>query len=189
MSASAISASEALEKLKQGNQKFVDAKINDSDVSLALREKLVKDGQNPFAVVISCSDSRVIPEDMFMCGLGDIFTVRVAGNIIDKTQAASVAYAVCHLGCNLVVLVGHTHCGAVGAAVAGNDESALKPLLDKIKASAGASSDETEVCKLNVKSGIETICAVDELSEKLNNNELKVVGAIYNTDSGKVDFI
>lgn len=187
MATDLISAEEALSILKKNNEKYVSLNSNPADISLQLRQNLVDNGQHPFAVVVSCSDSRVVPEDMFLCGLGDIFTVRVAGNVIGDTQLASIVYAAHHLGSKLVVVLGHTHCGAVGAALENANEDALAPLLDNIKNAIKGESDEFMACKLNVLDGIKRIDSAAEIKE-LKEHGLQVVGAIYNTDSGRVDF-
>jgi carbonic anhydrase len=110
---------EPLEKLRYGNEQFAKGKLVPQRVDEPTRRKLETEGQHPFAVVISCSDSRVPPELIFNRGLGDLFVVRVAGNIVNEENLASIEYAVEHLHTPLVVVLGHTHCGAVKAAVAG----------------------------------------------------------------------
>ena len=85
-----LSAAEALEKLKQGNERYLDATSNPGDVSLLLRKKTCEEGQAPYAVVITCSDSIVIPESIFSAGIGELFVIRVAGNVIDKHQLGSI---------------------------------------------------------------------------------------------------
>ena len=102
-----LSASEALEKLKAGNQRYLSATANPGDVSPKIRHKTCTEGQEPYAIVITCSDSRVIPESVFSAGIGELFVIRVAGNVMDKHQLGSVEYAADHLGCNLVVVLGH----------------------------------------------------------------------------------
>ena len=95
-----LSASEALEKLKAGNQRYLSATANPGDVSPKIRHKTCTEGQEPYAIVITCSDSRVIPESIFSAGIGELFVIRVAGNVMDKHQLGSVEYAADHLGCN-----------------------------------------------------------------------------------------
>ena len=110
-----VSAEVALERLKSGNEKYRNAKSCCGDASPEIRTLTSKNGQKPYAVIIACSDSRVIPEFIFSAGIGDLFVIRVAGNVIDNHQLGSIEYAVEHLGCRLVVVLGHTLCGAVGA--------------------------------------------------------------------------
>ena len=121
-----LPALEALAKLKEGNTRYLDATSNPGDVSVALRKKTCDEGQAPYAIVITCSDSRVIPESIFTAGIGELFTIRVAGNVMDHHQLGSVEYAADHLGTNLVVVLGHTHCGAVGATITSNPSGFVK---------------------------------------------------------------
>ena len=110
-----LSADEALERLREGNARYLNANQAQGDVSPALRQSTFREGQRPYAIVLACSDSRVIPEAIFSAGIGDLFVIRVAGNVVDKHQLGSIEYAEDHLGCNLVVVLGHTCCGAVDA--------------------------------------------------------------------------
>ncbi len=104
-----ISAKEAIERLKAGNEKYVKLSENTGDVSSEIRIETATNGQKPYAIVVACSDSRVIPETMFCSGIGDLFVIRVAGNVIDDHQLGSIEYAESHLGCRLVLVLGHTH--------------------------------------------------------------------------------
>ena len=128
-----LSAEEALLKLQQGNEKYLNASVNPGDVSPAIRKDTCENGQFPYAVVITCSDSRVIPESIFSAGIGELFTIRVAGNVVKDFEPGSVEYAVDHLGSNLVVVLGHTNCGVVGAAIGGGAEGFIKTSTDEIK--------------------------------------------------------
>ena len=112
-----ISADEALMRLREGNARYLQAENAAGDVSPALRRTTFEHGQHPYAIVLACSDSRVIPEAIFSAGIGELFVIRVAGNVVDNHQLGSIEYAEDHLGCNLVVVLGHTACGAVDAAL------------------------------------------------------------------------
>ena len=107
-----LSAAQALEKLKEGNRMYVENEKSYPDVSLSKRRETALHGQQPYAVIISCSDSRVIPESIFHAGIGELFDIRVAGNVMDDHQLGSVEYAATHLGVKLIVVLGHDHCGA-----------------------------------------------------------------------------
>ncbi len=96
-----LSADEALLKLQQGNEKYLNASANPGDVSPAIRKDTCENGQHPYATVITCSDSRVIPESIFSAGIGELFTIRVAGNVVNNFEIGSVEYAADHLGTNL----------------------------------------------------------------------------------------
>ena len=138
-----VTAAEALEKLKEGNQRYLDAKTNPGDISANIRKKTCDEGQLPYAIVITCSDSRVIPESIFSAGIGELFVIRVAGNVMDKHQLGSVEYAAGHLGSPLVVVLGHSHCGAVGAALSSEPGGFVKSITDEIRKAIGDEKDET----------------------------------------------
>ena len=113
-------ADEALTSLKAGNERFVADKLDGKLQDSSRREELTA-GQAPYAIILSCADSRVVPEFTFDTGLGELFVLRVAGNVANTSTIASIEYAVAHLGCNLIVVLGHQSCGAVTAALAGGD--------------------------------------------------------------------
>ena len=179
-----LSAEESLRKLQQGNEKYLSASANPGDVSPAIRKDTCENGQFPYAVVITCSDSRVIPESIFCAGIGELFVIRVAGNVMDHHQLGSVEYAVDHLGCNLVVVLGHTNCGAVGAAIGGGGEGFIKAITDEIMAVIGEEKAGYKASCLNVENSIGKIRSSLHMSD-----EVKVVGAIYHIEDGHVEFM
>ncbi len=185
MSHANLSAAEALEKLKKGNARYLDAASNPGDISSLIRKKTCEEGQSPYAVVITCSDSRVIPESIFSAGIGELFVIRVAGNVIDNHQLGSVEYAVDHLGSKLVVVLGHSHCGAVGAAMGSDPSGYVKFITDEIRAAIGDETDELKACCLNVGRSVSRI--KDSLNDQ--DGDVKVCGAMYHIDSGKVEFL
>ena len=176
-----IDAFSALEKLKEGNKAYLNCKNGVGDISPERRLYTSKNGQHPYAVIVSCSDSRVIPESIFSVGIGDIFVIRVAGNVVDNYPLGSIEYAVEHLGCKLVVVLGHTGCGAVGAANAQNG-GYIKFITDEIRSAIGAETDAVKASTLNVKA------SVKKIKECIKAEGLLVTGALYHTDSGAVDF-
>lgn len=178
----ALSPAAALERLKAGNDKYISASMCCGDVSPERRLYTSKNGQAPYAVIVSCSDSRVIPESIFSAGIGDLFVIRVAGNVVDNHQLGSIEYAAEHLGCKLVVVLGHTGCGAVGAAVKQNG-GFVKYITDEIKHAIGDEADEVKASILNVK---QSVAKISSLLQDIHG--LHVVGALYHTDSGVVDF-
>ena len=117
MHAFIMTADKALKKLKEENAKYLNAETSRGNISPMLRKYTHENGQHPYAIIITCSDSRVIPESIFSAGLGDLFVIRVAGNVIDDHQLGSIEYAADHLGSPLIVVLGHTFCGAVDAAI------------------------------------------------------------------------
>jgi carbonic anhydrase len=152
---------------------------------LESREK-TKEKQQPIAVFLSCSDSRVIPEYIFKAKYGELFVVRSAGNNLDVNALASIEYAIKHLNVDLVVVLGHTNCGAVKAAVEGikghREEKFLPMLIDKIKENI---ENEKDVKKAAIKN----VNKVKEKLKELFKGSVEVLGAIYNLETGKVEWI
>lgn len=177
-------AQQALEKLKEGNKKYLDASTGLGDISKAVRAETFKNGQHPYAIIVTCSDSRVIPEEIFGAGIGELFVIRVAGNVIDNHQLGSIEYAADHLGCKLVVILGHTNCGAVGAAMgAGDPEGFVKFITDEIKAAIGDEKDGFKASCLNVERSI------SKVKESIDIEGVEVLGAIYHIEDGRVEFL
>ena len=171
-----------LEKLKEGNKIYLNAKIGSGDISPERRLETSKNGQKPYAVIVSCSDSRVVPEYIFSAGLGELFVARVAGNVVDNHLLGSIQYAAENLGCKLVVVLGHTKCGAVNAA-AKNNRGFIGFITDEIKRAIGEETDAVKASILNLKNSVSKIA--DALKEI---GGLQITGALYNTETGAVDF-
>lgn len=180
-----MTINEIIDKLKEGNQQYLAAEQNGGDISPAIRKDTTDNGQHPYAVVIACSDSRVIPENIFMTGIGELFVIRVAGNVIADHQLGSIEYAVDHLGSPLVLVLGHTHCGAVGAAISGHADSFIKTLTDEIKKAIGDETDERKASCLNVERNVKLIR--DKLP--IDSSKMTVAGAVYDIETGKVDWL
>ena len=182
-------AEDAKRMLIEGNEKYSAAKTVSIDVSEEVLKNASQNGQRPYAIIITCSDSRVIPEVIFSAGIGDLFVIRVAGNVIDSHQLGSIEYAASHLGTGLIVVLGHDHCGAVDAALNHEPDGYIKYITDEIVKAIGDEKDELKACCLNVKHS----CDVIERSLKIQKDEkkygLEVLGAIYHLDSGKVEFL
>lgn len=181
-----LSAAEALQKLKEGNQRYLSAVTNPGDISPKIRQTTCDEGQTPYAIIVTCSDSRVIPEGIFSAGIGELFVIRVAGNVMDKHQLGSIEYAADHLGTNLVVVLGHEHCGAVGAAITSQPDGFVKYITDEILKAIGEEKDEYRACCLNVERGVSII--KESLGVSDDENGLKVCGAFYHIGSGEVEF-
>lgn len=184
-----LSAAEALEKLKEGNRRYLQAKTNPGDISPQIRQKTCEEGQVPYAIVITCSDSRVIPESIFSAGIDELFVIRVAGNVIGNHQLGSIEYAAGHLGSALVVVLGHNHCGAVEAAIHHEPSGYVKYITDEIRKAIGEEKDEEKACCLNVKHSVSIIEDSLNIQELEEQGGLKVCGAVYHIDSGKVEFL
>ena len=185
---------EAIALLKSGNANYVKG-VDTTDISVKTRESLVS-GQTPPAVVVTCSDSRVPAEEIFNAGLGEIFTIRTAGNVIDTFESGSVEYAVDHLGSKVVVVMGHSNCGAVGAAVDGHASGDIQAIVDEIKPAVDeAKKTETDTkaitskaIDLNVMNSIAKLRANSTIKHLEDEGKIKIVGARYDLSTGEVSF-
>ena len=200
-----ISALEALALLRDGNARFVaDVRSHDSPPSRARRIELAA-GQEPFAAVLGCSDSRVPVEIVFDQGLGDLFVIRVAGNIVAPSQVGSVEFAAEHFGSRLVVVLGHSDCGAVVATLEQlkrpkeNQSRNLRSIVDLVRPSvedllAGGLNEEPrelvrQAVRANIRASANHLRHGSEIIEQLIRNDgLMVVGAEYSLETGVVDF-
>ncbi len=195
-----LTATEALALLKKGNREFV----TDSPLRAASgrqRRLDIARGQTPFAVLVSCSDSRAPPELLFGRGLGELFIVRNAGNTVDAVAQGSIEYGVAELGAPLIVVLGHERCGAVGAAMAvvesnatfpGSIQRVVEPIVPAVLA---ARAQKGDLFANSVRENVRRIVArlradLDQpvLAEGLKGGRLRVVGAYYDLDTGDVDF-
>ena len=191
-----LSADEALKKLKQGNERFVHLHQKHPDENKKRRQEMLK-GQHPFAIILSCSDSRVPLELIFDQGLGDLFEIKNAGNVLDDHVIGSIEYAVMHCGVKLIVIMGHQDCGAINATLSGISETqyiksledSIQPAVDRcIKKGLEVNSDN--VVKEHVKQDIEELMQEDlDLVEYMKKHKVKIVPAYYHLDSGKVEFL
>lgn len=186
---SIMNAVEAIKKLEQGNLKYLDAKTGTADISPELRLKTAQKGQKPYAIVICCSDSRVIPEEIFSAGIGDLFVIRVAGNVIDDHQLGSIEYAAEHLGSSLVLVLGHTHCGAVDAAIHHDPSGYIRFITDEIKKAIGEETDPFRACCKNVHRSRELIESSLAIRRDEAEHGLVVAEAVYHIDTGKVEIL
>lgn len=193
--ASSLSANDALVKLKQGNEHFVQMHLKHPNTTKARRTELTK-AQHPFAIVVTCSDSRVPAELVFDQGLGDIFVIRNAGNVLDEHVIGSIEYAVEHLGVKLVVIMGHESCGAVAATMKDAKGSkfiesikkSIQPALIQAKKENNESAEN--VTKDNAILGAS--CALKQsevLEEAIEKEGVKIIPAYYHLDTGKVEFL
>ncbi len=183
-----VSADKAMERLCLGNKKYLDAGTNSGDVSKEIRLKTATEGQTPYAVIVTCSDSRVIPESIFSAGIGELFVIRSAGNVIGLSALGSIEYAVEHLGVKLVLIMGHTSCGAVGAALSGHGGGFTNHILKRIQNVVGTETDPLAACRLNVEAGIGTVKSMlGELMEK--ECGVMVKGAVYRIEDGSVEML
>lgn len=189
-----LSPDAALQKLIEGNQRFIQHKPQYPDQSAA-RLQEVAQAQHPFATILSCADSRVPAEIVFDQGIGDIFDVRIAGNIAIPEAIGSIEYAVALLGTPLLMVLGHERCGAVTAAVQqqallgeiSTFVKAIKPAVEKVKGQPGDAVENAVVA--NVQYQIERLQRSQLLTERLQSGKLKIVGGRYDLDTGRVTLI
>lgn len=184
---------EIISRLKTGNENFIKDKLNSNNQD-SERRKTQTGGQNPYAIILSCADSRVVPELAFDTGIGELFVVRVAGNIANTSSIASMEYAVANLGTPVIVVLGHQSCGAVTAAVSGGDNGYnLNHLLAHITPAIQASSEGASVDEVIRKNALLTVNDLINRSSiiegAVNSGKLDIVPAYYYLDSGKVEFL
>ena len=168
------------ERLKKGNARY--RALDD-----ARRIDTAENGQHPYAIVVCCSDSRVIPEQIFSAGLGELFVIRVAGNVLDKHQFGSIEYAAAHLHCPHILVLGHTGCGAVSAALSGGGEGFIQYITDDILEAVGEERDTDAACRLNA------LHAADRLRKEFEAHpeikDVRIEAAVYDIRSGAVEWL
>ncbi len=196
-----ISADEALRTLKAGNARYVEGKLQHPHQDRARRALTAAQGQHPLATVLTCSDSRAPAEIIFDQGIGDIFVIRVAGNVAATDEIGSMEYAVDHLGTPVVVVMGHSQCGAVTAVVEGGKlpgsigplVAPIKPAVTKAKAENPGAAAEVLIAaaiKSNVFQAMEDILQKSPvIKAKVKAGKVKLVGAFYELDTGKVQWL
>jgi len=196
----AMTADEALQKLLEGNQRYVANQMTGQKLSGATARQSLAKGQSPYAIILSCSDSRVPPEIVFDKGLGEIFVVRVAGNILDPIVLGSIEYAVEHLGAPLIMVLGHGRCGALteaveakGAPPEGNIGAIIKTLAPAVRQAEkeAVGKDNAELIETAIDCNIKLVCnALVEQSNVIkglaDTGKVKIVGAKYDLDDGRV---
>jgi carbonic anhydrase len=198
-----ISPEKALELLIKGNKRFID---NDNThfkkIGFDVRIETSK-GQKPFCAILTCSDSRVVPEFIFDAGLGEIFVARIAGNILTEAVLGSLEYAVEFLSCPLVVVLGHSHCGAIKTAIdlylkdkkidSHNLDDIIRRLEDAVAISKSCEYIDENIINQIVKKNIEFTCnkifhQSDIIKEKVTSGHVKIIGAYYDLTDGDVKF-
>lgn len=189
-----LSAVDALQLLKDGNKRYMEGRAEHPHEGIQHRVEL-SIAQHPFAIILGCADSRVIPELIFDRGMGDLFVIRLAGNIADDAVIASIEYAIEHLGTQLVIVLGHENCGAVKAAVnhetsAGKINSLLYYIEPALKCVFSSTDSLLEkVIKTHARHMVDLIrCAEPILTIECQKGNLTVLPAYYSLSTGKVDF-
>lgn len=201
-----LDADAALQRLKDGNQRFVSEALRSEAVATPSRRREVAVAQEPFAILLGCSDSRVPAEIIFDQGLGDLFVIRVAGNIVAPSQIDSVEFAAARYDTRLVVVLGHSTCGAILATIeelgrkADEQSRSLRSIVDRVRPSVepllatdiGRDHDALvrHAVRANIRASVGQLRYGSRLLEQLiRDNGLRVVGAEYNLDSGVVEFL
>jgi carbonic anhydrase len=191
-------ADEALQRLLEGNQRYVAQKSTDVNESESRRIELAQ-GQKPFATIFSCVDSRVPPELVFDRGLGDLFVIRTAGQVIDNAVLGSLEYGVAELRIPLLLVLGHEKCGAVKATIETLESHStaeaeinwlvegIRPAVEKVKDQGGDVLDNA--VKANVELVVNRLKATPILSEAVAKGELKIMGGRYDLDTGVVEIL
>ncbi len=192
-----LNADQALKQLMNGNARFVAAKTARPDGKNALKRRAdLVNGQKPFAIVVSCSDSRVPPELIFDQGLGDIFVIRTAGEVVDAIALGSIEYGVEHLGAPLIVVLGHESCGAVAAAVSHANEpghiadvlKAIQPAVEETKGKPGDPLDNA--VRAQALDVVKQLRAAQPIvAERVQSEKVTIVGARYDLHTGKVKLL
>ena len=177
---------EIINKLKQGNKIFLTATFNPGDVSTSVRKNTLLYGQHPYATIICCSDSRVVPEDIFSAGIGELFVIRVAGNVITDSQLGSIQYAAGHLHTKVIIVLGHTHCGAVHAAIHNEGHGYVKCLTDEISRVIGNEKDEYKASCLNAVKGVQKIKTALADDHESITEDTDVIAAVYHISDGHI---
>ncbi|MGZ8544299.1 MAG: carbonic anhydrase [Flavisolibacter sp.] len=189
-----LTPQQGYELLVEGNKRFI-ANLNTDHDHLELINQ-TREGQYPFAVILSCMDSRTSVELIFDQGLGDLFSIRVAGNIVNNDIVASIEYAVKYIGTKVLMVLGHTECGAIKSAKQGVNDGHITDLLKKIHPSITKSMlDDKEymfsdkVAYANVENSLEEILSKSAIvKEMFQKGQIGIVGGVYNIDNGEVDF-
>lgn len=190
-----LTPAQGYDLLVEGNKRFVNSLNQDHDHLEMINE--TREGQYPFAVILSCMDSRTSSELIFDQGLGDIFSIRVAGNIVNEDILGSIEYAIKYVGSKVLVVLGHTECGAVNSAKKGVKDGHITAMLNRIqpaisKAMLSEGNDDQhhdKVTYANVENSLEEILTRSEIAKTMfKNGEIGLIGAVYNVKNGEVDF-
>ncbi len=176
----------AIERLKAGNQVFLQS--NDSRISKERRMETAQ-SQSPYAVILTCSDSRVSPELIFSAGIGDLFVVRTAGNVVGDFELGSVEYGAVELGAELILVLGHTDCGAVKAAIEGHAEGHIEDIVIEIRKAIGSEQNLNKAVVMNANYSAKKITRSKLIANLLSESDLTIKTGIYDLKSGKVAFL
>jgi carbonic anhydrase len=190
-----LTPDQALDRLLEGNKRYVSAQLQHPHQGADRRHELERT-QHPFACILACADSRVPPEIIFDEGLGDLFVVRVAGNVVDDAVTGSIEYAVEHLGTPIVVVMGHQSCGAVQATIGGGEpKTHIQSLIEAIApAVAIAKKEKGDLLANAVRANVQLVVKQLQQSkpilvERVENGSIKIVGGVYQFNTGEVTWL
>lgn len=178
----------SLRKLIKGNDIYIDSRRNPADISRRRRMETAKNGQNPYAVILTCSDSRVPPEHIFSAGIGDLFVVRTAGNVVGNFEIGSIEYAVQYLYVPIVVVMGHTHCAAVAAALEGHADGYIEDIIREIQLGLDGATTKSEAVCNNILHSKQRVMQSEIVNDLIKTGQLMVVCAEYDIGTGNVNF-
>jgi carbonic anhydrase len=178
---------EVLQKLIEGNQRFVANIKNDADLSAKIRQDTAENNQKPDAILVTCSDSRVPPEHIFSAGIGELFVIRTAGHVIGDFELGTIEYAAAYLGAKIILVMGHNHCGAVATAMDGHGNGYIQKIIDEIRPAIIGEDDVVRCEKLNINHSVQQIMKSDIIKNLVHENKIKVISGKYNLESGLVE--
>ncbi|MGI5891879.1 MAG: carbonic anhydrase [Bacillota bacterium] len=179
-----------VDSMLKKNESFITREQNLTPLTADIRKDTTINGQHPYAVVITCSDSRTPPEHIFSAGIGELFVIRTAGNVVSDFELGSIEYGAEHVGAKIVMVLGHTYCGAIGAAIDGHAEGHIKSIVTEIAQAIGTETDPRK-CEL-----LNTLYTARKLLEKsiiladlVQEEKIAIVSAMYDTETGIVKLI
>lgn len=188
-----MNKSEIISRLKNGNKRYIEDNLL-SEFQDSSRRKSLVDGQNPMAVILGCADSRIVPELIFDTGIGELFVVRVGGNVANMSTIASIEYAVAMLNTQIIVVLAHENCGAITIAIKGRDyDSNVMHLLSHLTPAINQSEKNASINTIAKKNASITVSDLINkskiISDAVNSDQLEILPAYYNLKTGIVDFL
>ncbi|KNZ41790.1 carbonic anhydrase [Acetobacterium bakii] len=178
---------DACRALVQGNKCYVNAQKK-GNISQIIKSQIPEEGQKPYAVVVTCSDSRVPAEYIFSAGIGELFVIRTAGHVIGDFELGSIEYGVKYLGAKVVCVLGHNHCGAVKAAMGNHGKGYVQKILNEIIPVITGEKDVEKCEKLNIENSVSRIMESDMIKNLTAEGYVKIISGKYDIETGIVEF-
>ncbi|MCL2774244.1 MAG: carbonic anhydrase [Oscillospiraceae bacterium] len=179
---------QALRKLIAGNEIYLNSKNNPGNISSAIRYENSIHGQHPYSVILTCSDSRVPPEHIFSAGVGELFVIRTAGNVVGGFELGTIEYGLKYLGVPLILVMGHSQCGAVAAALDGNAEGYIEDVVHEIQLGLYGATDEVAAVYNNILNSRCRIMESSIIQKLISDGNISIVCALYDVKTGAVKF-